>query len=953
MVGKGFQDIRASILSLIIAGLWIVLIAGGITSWLRVMASIEPPTLYLIDGSGFIFRAFHALPMMNRADGTPVNAVMGFCTMMNRLQNEMKATHAAIIFDAARKTFRNDIYPEYKAHRPDVPEELRPQFPLVRDAARSFGFPSIESEGFEADDLIATYARVARAKNWNVVIVSSDKDLMQLIRDGVTLHDPLKNKPIGEAEVFEKFGVPPSQVIDVQALAGDTSDNIPGAPGIGVKTAAQLICEYGTLENLLNHAGEIKQPKRRETLQQFVDQIRISKKLVTLDDNVPLPQPLDSLVVDAHHADKLVPFLEEQGFRTLLARLEQKPVPIAMGEPSLHPVKQHYALIQNLRDLEPWLVAAREQGFVAVDTETDSLTPSTATLVGVSLALAPGKACYIPLNHRDPKGVTQAGELDFGSDARPEQMPLGVAIDALKALLNDDTILKIGHNLKFDVQVLAQHGITINPLDDTMLMSFVLDAGSHGHRLDELAERHLHHKMIPFNDVTGTGSKRLSFAQVGLEHACNYAAEDADFTLRLYHVLKPRLTAEQMMTVYERIEKPMVHTVAQMERSGIRIDSAFLRALSHDFSRRLATLEEAIVKEAGVPFNIASPKQLGEVLFDKLGLPGGKKSKLGAYSTRSDVLEPLADQGHAIVEKILDWRGLAKLKSTYTDSLPKQVSSRTGRVHTSFNLVGAATGRLSSTDPNLQNIPIRTDDGKSIRRAFIADDGCVLVSVDYSQIELRLVAEIANIKAMKQAFLDGLDIHAATAAQVFGVSLAHISPEQRRQAKAINFGIIYGISGFGLAKQIGCTPAEANVFIKDYLNRFSELRVFMEQCKQEARDKGYVTTLFGRRCHISGIHEKNGAMRGFAERQAINAPIQGTAADIMKKAMAKMHAALRERHLSARMMLQVHDELLFEVEASQREETAALVRSIMENAATLSIPLVAEAGFGDNWAQAH
>ncbi|NDE90256.1 MAG: DNA polymerase I, partial [Alphaproteobacteria bacterium] len=707
----------------------------------------------------------------------------------------------------------------------------------------------------------------------------------------------------------------------------------------------------------------IKQPKRREILQNFAEQIRISKKLVTLDQHVPLPQTLDSLVVDANHPEKLIPFLEVQGFRTLLARIGHKgAAPVAEVMPKaatpttpveLVAVTQNYALIQDIRHLETWLEAARAQGFIAIDTETDSLTPSTTTLVGVSLALAPGKACYIPLNHTDPKGSTKVGELDFASENRPKQMPLRIAIEALKTILNDDSVLKIGHNLKFDMQVLAQHGVAINALDDTMLMSFVLDAGAHGHGLDELAELHLQHKMIPFNEVTGTGTKRISFAQVPLEQACNYAAEDADFTLRLYQLLKPRLVAEKLLTVYERIEKPMVATVALMESTGIRIDSEFLHALSRDFTQRLQLLEEAIVKEAGVPFNIASPKQLGDVLFEKLGLPGGKKSKLGAYATGSEVLTPLAEQGHTIVEKILDWRGLAKLKSTYTDSLPQQISPRTGRVHTSFNLVGAATGRLSSTDPNLQNIPIRTEDGKSIRRAFIADKGCVLLSVDYSQIELRLVAEIANIKAMKQAFLDGLDIHAATAAQVFGLSVAHVSPEQRRQAKAINFGIIYGISGFGLAKQIGCTPSEANAFIKDYLNRFSELRVFMENCKQEARDKGYVTTLFGRRCHIRGINEKNGPMRNFAERQAINAPIQGTAADIMKKAMTQMHAALIARNLSARMMLQVHDELLFEVQENQREETARLVRSVMEGAATLSIPLVADAGFGLNWAQAH
>lgn len=930
------------------------------------------PTLYLIDGSGFIFRAFYAIQMMNRPDGTPVNAVFGFCNMLNRLQSDVKATHAAVIFDAARKTFRNDIYPEYKAHRPEAPEELRPQFALVREAARAFGFPSIESEGYEADDLIATYAKVARDKDWNVVVVSSDKDLMQLIRDGVALHDPLKNKPITDTEVLEKFGVPPSQVIDVQALAGDSTDNIPGAPGIGVKTAAQLITEYGSLEQLLERAGEIKQPKRREVLQNFAEQIRISKKLVTLDDAVPLPQPLDTLLVDANHRAGLISFLEAQNFKSLLARFGAKPsesppapppaAPVAASAPKaeikpasadLVGAKQEYALIQDIRHLEPWLEAAKKQGFIAVDTETDSLMPSTATLVGVSLALSPGKACYIPLNHVDPKGAAKAGELDLGGENRPKQMPLRIAIEALKTVLNDDAILKIGHNLKFDAQVLAQHGITISTLDDTMLMSFVLDAGAHGHGLDELAELHLKHKMISFSEVTGTGAKKISFAQVELEKACNYAAEDADFTLRLYQLLKPRLIAEKMQTVYERIEKPMVRTVALMESTGIRIDSEFLHDLSRDFEQRLQVLEKHIVEEAGISFNIASPKQLGEVLFEKLGLPGGKKSKLGAYSTSSDVLEPLAEQGHTIVEKILDWRGLSKLKSTYTDSLPESVSPRTGRVHTSFNLVGAATGRLSSTDPNLQNIPIRTEDGKSIRRAFIADKGCVLLSVDYSQIELRLVAEIANITAMKQAFLDGLDIHAATAAQVFGLQVAHVSPEQRRQAKAINFGIIYGISGFGLAKQIGCTPSEANAFIKDYLNRFSELRVFMEKCKEEAREKGYVTTLFGRRCHIRGINEKNGPMRNFAERQAINAPIQGTAADIMKKAMTHMHDALAARKLSARMMLQVHDELLFEVPDSQREDTAEVVRSVMEGAAGLSIPLVAEAGFGRNWKEAH
>lgn len=931
-------------------------------------------TLYLIDGSGFIFRAYHALPPLTRADGTPVNAVLGFCNMLYRLANELKAVHGAVIFDAARRTFRNDIYPEYKAHRPEPPDDLRPQFAIVKEAARAFGFPSIESMGFEADDLIASYARAAREKGWDVVIVSSDKDLMQLIKDGVKLQDPLKNKPIAEAEVLEKFGVPPEKVIDVQALAGDSSDNVPGAPGIGVKTAAQLITEFGSLEELLARAGEIKQPKRRETLQQFAEQIRISKKLVTLDDHAPLPVPVDELVVNERE-ETLAPFLQVQGFKNLLARLG-KPMPVASAEPSvaaaptatveekkenvfsddaaLIRASADYMLVQNESQLKAWVAEIKEQGFVAIDTETDSLVASQAQLVGISLATKAGRACYIPLGHVKQGGVAgRAGELDLGGQAVPHQLGRAKAIELLKPILEDESILKIGHNLKYDWQVLAQHGVNVNPVDDTMLLSFVLAAGLHGHGLDELAELHLQHKMISYNEVTGTGQKRISFAEVPLEQACAYAAEDADYTLRLYHFLKPRVRAEGLMAFYERIERPMVHTVAHMERAGVKIDETVLAELSRDFTERLGILETAIVKEAGVPFNIASPKQMGEVLFDKLGLPGGKKGKTGAYSTSSDVLEPLAEQGHTIVEKILDWRALAKLKSTYTDSLPQQIAPRTGRVHTSFSLVGAATGRLSSTEPNLQNIPIRTEDGRSIRRAFVAEKGFVLLSVDYSQIELRLAADMAGIEALREAFRKGLDIHAATSAQVFGIPLSHVTPEQRRQAKAINFGIIYGISGFGLAKQIGCTPSEASAFIRDYMARFSELKIFMENTKEQAREKGYVTTLFGRRCHIRGIHEKNAAMRNFAERQAINAPLQGSAADIMKRAMTRIPAALAEKNLKARMLLQVHDELLFEVPVAEKEDTAGLVKSIMESAATLSVPLVADAGFANNWAEAH
>jgi DNA polymerase-1 len=928
-------------------------------------------TLYLIDGSGFIFRAFHALPLLNRPDGTPVNAVLGFCNMLARLHNEVKAKHAAVIFDAARKTFRNDIYPEYKAHRPPPPDPLIPQFAIVREATKAFGFPSIELPGFEADDLIASYAKAAREKGWEVVIVSSDKDLFQLVKDGVTMYDAIRNAPLKREAVVEKFGVEPEKIIDVQALIGDSTDNVPGAPGIGVKTAAQLITEYGTLENLLAKAGDIKQQKRREILIQYADQIRMSKKLVTLSEDCDLPVPVNDLEVREDDG-VLKGFLEQQGFRSLLARLGKKsdgvPAPaaaVAAAPPDpkeqktesaflqgVIGAKQDYELIQDPKQLKPWIEGAKAQGFIAVDTETDSLTAATAKLVGISLALTPGKACYIPVGHISPKSSGKAGELDLTGGERPQQMQTQVAVDALKEVLEDPAILKIGHNLKYDWQVLAQHGLRINPVEDTLLLSFVLDAGKHGHGLDELALLHLQHKMISFNDVTKKGNERISFMQVPLNEACDYAAEDADFTLRLWHVLKPRVIDAKLVNLYERIERPMVRAVAVMESLGVKVDEKALRGLSAEFAQRLAELEKTIIEEAGVNFNIASPKQLGEILFDKMGLEGGKKSKTGAYSTSSDVLEPLAED-HPFVAKILDWRGLAKLKSTYTDALTEQISPRTGRLHTSFSLVGAATGRLSSTDPNLQNIPIRSADGQAIRRAFVAEEGFLLLSADYSQIELRLAAEMADVKALKEAFQQGVDIHAKTASEVFGTPLQHVTSEQRRQAKAINFGIIYGISGFGLAKQLGCTPAEGNAFIRDYLSRFPELRDFMETQRYKAREQGYVETLYGRRCAIRGINEKNQAMRGFAERQAINAPLQGTAADIMKRAMTRLSEHLIDTKSRVRMILQVHDELLFEVPVAEKEKAAALARSMMEGAANLSVPLVVETGFGKNWAEAH
>jgi len=927
----------------------------------------ESRTLTLVDGSGFIFRAYHALPPLTRPDGTPIGAVAGFCNMLAKLLRAPDSEHLAVIFDAGRQTFRMAIYPEYKAHRPPPPDDLVPQFALIREATRAFGVPALEAADYEADDLIAAYARAGREQGWQVKIVSADKDLMQLIRDGVSLLDPLKDKPIGVEEVLAKFGVPPDKVVEVQALAGDSTDNVPGVPGIGIKTAAELINLYGDLENLLARAGEIKQPKRREALQQNAELARISRRLVLLDDQAPLPVSVHDLHVKTDPA-VLRDFLQAQGFKSLLQRLEpQTPLPLreGLGE-GLSPIEQssataspnlpqHYTLIQTPAALRDWLVPLAEQGVLAIDTETTSLTPSTTELVGISLALAAGVACYIPLGHRDPQSGGD-GAFDFGG-ARPPQMTMAEAVVILKPILADPAFLKIGHNLKFDMQVLAQHGLEIVSYDDTMLLSYVMAAGQHGHGLDELALLHCGHAMIPFSEVAGSGKNQITFDRVPLDRALAYAAEDADFTLRLWHKLKPELARHHVARVYERLERPLVPVVAAMETAGVLIDPAVLRGLSQDFAQRMFALEAEIHQLAGHPFNVASPKQLGEVLFAELGLAGGVRGKNGAYSTSADILEPLAEQGHEIVAKLLDWRSLAKLMSTYTESLPQQINARTGRVHTSFSLVGAATGRLSSTDPNLQNIPIRTADGRAIRRAFIAAPEHVLLSIDYSQIELRLVAEIAGIKALIEAFQQGQDIHALTASQVFGMPLEQVTAENRRAAKAVNFGIIYGISGFGLAKQIGCTAGEANQFIKQYLDRFHELRDWMDSIKIFAREQGYVETLFGRRIHLAGIRDKMPARRNFAERQAINAPIQGTAADIIKRAMIRIPPALAAAGLRGRMLLQVHDELLFEVPQAEAAATAALVKQVMEQAATpvlqLQIPLIAEVGQGANWAEAH
>ncbi|MCH8155472.1 MAG: DNA polymerase I, partial [Proteobacteria bacterium] len=856
-----------------------------------------------------------------------------------------------------------EIYPDYKANRPPPPEELIPQFDLIREATRAFNVPCVELAGYEADDLIATYARLARERGQEVTIVSSDKDLMQLVGEGVAMLDPVKNQAIGRDQVIERFGVAPEKVIDVQALAGDSTDNVPGVPGIGVKTAAQLIEAYGDLETVLDRAGEIKQPKRRQNLIEFAEQARVSRELVTLKRDVPIEVPLEALRLHAPDPETVRAFLEENGFRTVIARLsdllgEAGAAPGAAAAPE--PGEADYELVQDLAALQAWIVAATEQGSVAVDTETTSLDALSADLVGVSLALAPGKACYIPLGHRAPAGDggLDLGGLDLeGAAQAPRQIPLDAALAALKPLLEDPGVLKIGQNLKYDELVLSRHGIAIAPLDDTMLLSYVLDGGRHGHGMDELARLHLGYETIKFKDVAGSGKAQVTFDQVPLDKALDYAAEDADVTWRLHALLKPRLVPERMTTVYETLERPLVPVLTEMERAGIKVDRDELRRLSNDFAGRIASFETEIHGLAGRAFNIGSPKQLGEILFDELGLPGGKRTKSGAYATGADILDGLAAQGHELPARVLDWRQLAKLKSTYTDALQERINPETGRVHTSFSQAVASTGRLASTDPNLQNIPIRTEEGRKIRRAFVAEDGHSLLSVDYSQIELRLTAHIAEVAALRQAFLDGQDIHAITASQVFGVPIEGMDPMVRRQAKAINFGIIYGISPFGLANNLGISQGEAKAYIEAYFERYPGIRDYMEKAKAFCREHGFVETLFGRRVHMPAIADKNPARRGFTERAAINAPIQGTAADIIKRAMIRVPPALARANLRARMLLQVHDELLFEVPEAELDETTQVVKAVMETACApaleLSVPLVADAGHGPNWAEAH
>lgn len=915
--------------------------------------------LYLIDASAYIFRAYHALPPLTRSsDGMPVGAVSGFCNMLFKLLEDLKGpdrpTHFACVFDKSSYTFRNDLYPDYKANRDEPPEDLRPQFPLVRQAALAFHTHALEMEGYEADDLIATYAKEAEEKGARVTIVSSDKDLMQLVSERVAMLDTMKNKTIGVEAVHEKFGVGPDKVVDIQALAGDSVDNVPGAPGIGVKTAATLINEYGDVETLLARAEEIKQPKRRQTLIDHADQVRISKALVTLKDDVLLETPLEELAVADPDPKTLIPFLEEMEFRTITRRVREmfEAEGEIEDEASTHGLnREAYETVTDMAALDAWIARARTIGHVAVDTETDSLDAVAARLVGVSLATGVNEACYIPLAHIDPQGD------DLLGGAPPAQIPMDQALAALKPLLEDSSVLKIGQNIKYDLTVFENVGIRPAPVDDTMLLSFVLNAGVHGHGMDELSERYFQHTPIPYKEVCGTGKSQISFDRVALDKATAYAAEDADITLRLWKLFKPQLHKAHVTTIYETAERPLAPVIADMERAGVKVDRDTLSRLSSDFAQRMAAYEAEAYEQAGREFNMGSPKQIGEILFDEMGVEGGKKTKTGAWQTGADVLETLAAEGHALPRTILDWRGLSKLRSTYTEALQDAINSDTGRVHTSYTMAGAQTGRLSSTDPNLQNIPIRTEEGRKIREAFIAEPGHLLIAADYSQIELRLLAHIAGIEALQNAFKQGLDIHAMTASEMFDTPIEGMDPMVRRRAKAINFGIIYGISAFGLANQLGIARGEASAYIKSYFEKFPGIRKYMDDTKEFARDNGYVETAFGRKLHLREINSKNGPSRAFAERQAINAPIQGSAADVIKRAMIRMPTALEKAGLKTRMLLQVHDELVFEAPENEADKAIETIRSVMEKAAgparSLSVPLVVDAKAASTWGQAH
>lgn len=976
--------------------------------------------VFLVDGSGYIYRAFHALPPLTRkSDGMPVGAVAGFCNMLWKLLVDasagVKPTHLAVVFDKSEHTFRNEMYDQYKANRSEAPDDLKPQFGMIRKAVAAFNVASIEQSGFEADDIIATYARQAAEAGADVTIVSSDKDLMQLVTPTVTMYDTMKDKRIGVPEVVEKFGVLPDKVIEVQALIGDTSDNVPGVPGIGVKTAAQLIADYGNLETLLARTDEIKQQKRREALVEHAGNARLSKKLVTLDQNVPLETPIDGLAVRERDGPMLIAFCKVMEFTALTkrvaeatktdidsvqpgmpgeARAEPKPkkdkadvteeaVPArpvyrpyfnagdkrgavnidggtGPGKRALEAAAamaakpfdlKAYETVTSIGQLDKWITEALEIGRLAIDAETTSLDPMQADIAGISLATEPGRAAYVPVGHREGNGDLLGGGLVGG------QIPIKDALARLKPLLEDPSVIKVAQNLKYDYVVFSRHGIAVAPYDDTMLISYALDGGKGGSGMNELSEALLGHRPVSFKDVAGSGSKQLSFDRVAIDKATEYSAEDADVALRLWTALKPRLTAERMTTVYETLERPLIPVLARMEARGIKVDRQILSRMSGEFAQKLGALEHEIYESAGETFNIGSPKQIGDILFGKFSLPGGTKTKTGAWSTGADVLEELAATGNTLAARILDWRQLSKLKATYTDSLPTYIHPDTGRVHTSYALASTTTGRLSSSDPNLQNIPVRTDDGRRIRTAFIAEKGMKLISADYSQIELRIVAHVADVPELKLAFADGLDIHAMTASEMFGVPVKGMPAEVRRRAKAINFGIIYGISAFGLANQLGIPREEAGAYIKRYFERFPGIKAYMDRMRAQVKTDGYVSTLFGRKIHFPQAKSSNPSERAFVERASINAPIQGTAADIIRRAMIRMEAALAEAKLSARMLLQVHDELVFEAPESEVAKTMPLVAGVMESAAmpaiSLSVPLQVDAKAGDNWDAAH
>ncbi|MGJ4915401.1 DNA polymerase I [Bradyrhizobium sp. HKCCYLRH2060] len=993
--------------------------------------------VFLVDGSSYIFRAYHALPPLNRkSDGLNLNAVLGFCNMLWKLLRDMpetdRPTHLAIVFDKSEVTFRNKIYADYKAHRPPAPDDLIPQFALIREAVRAFDLPCLEQSGFEADDLIATYARLACERGATTTIVSSDKDLMQLVNDCVTMYDTMKDRRIGVAEVIEKFGVPPEKVVEVQALAGDSTDNVPGVPGIGIKTAAQLITDYGDLEGLLTRAVEIKQPKRREALIENAEKARISRQLVLLDDKVALEVPLDDLAVHEPDPRKLIAFLKAMEFSTLTRRVAEysqidpadvtadenfkskagtalsvpsplvgegqgggsptggpsgappspplphkgggspksgdprtdksamsKGTPAGLAETRAEAAKSaridrdKYQTLRTLPELNAWLARAHDFGRITIEVKASSIDPMQANLRGLSLALAPGEACYIPLAHRqsgDGGGLFDAG-------LAPDQIKESDALAALKPVLESAGLLKIGYNIKFTAVLLAQHGVTLQNVDDILLMSYALDAGRGSHKLDSLAEHVLAHALLSESELIGSGRNKLTFEQVAIDRATAHSAEAVDVIHRVWRVLKPRLTAERMTAVYETLERPLVSVLARMERRGISIDRQVLSRLSGDFAQTAARVEAELQELAGEPINVGSPKQIGDILFGKMGLSGGTKTKTGAWSTSASILDDLAEQGNDFARKILEWRQVSKLKSTYTDALPTYVNPQTHRVHTTYALAATTTGRLSSNEPNLQNIPVRTEDGRKIRRAFIAAPGHKLVSADYSQIELRLLAEIADIPVLKQAFKDGLDIHAMTASEMFGVPIKDMPSEVRRRAKAINFGIIYGISAFGLANQLGIAREEASAYIKRYFERFPGIRDYMDETREFCRKNGYVVTLFGRKCHYPEIKASNASVRAFNERAAINARLQGTAADIIRRAMTRVEEALAQKKLSAQMLLQVHDELIFEVPDDEVAATLPVVQHVMQDApfpaVLLSVPLHVDARAADNWDEAH